>query len=334
LRRNSNAPGLALDVVVDGRYAYVVQGADGPAGALWGRLSVVDVSNPKTPSVVGFYKPNYIATDIVVIDSIAYLTDGRCEFGAAACWGGLHILDVSVPTSPVQIGVYNLDDIQAESPMNQSWYASSVAVMGSHAYITGGPYYDSQPEDECGLRIVDISKLSKPTVVGAIRCADIDVAWKGQSILVRDAYAYIAAGDAGWRIVSVSNWSSPAQIGYFDGLGKAWDVALGDDCAYVAADGAGLQIVDVSEPTAPSQIASVETPGRAVGVTVADSYAYVAAGEGGLRIIDVSDPANPIEVGFYDTPGWVAGAAVANDYVYVADAKTGLFVLRIILSRN
>ncbi len=129
--------GLAWRVAVAGKYAYVLQGADGPMGMFWGRLSVVDVSNPKAPSEVGSYKPDWIATDVVVISHTAYLTDGQCEFGAASCWGGLHILDVSKPSAPARIGIYKLDDIQSENPigLGRTWFASGVVVTNGAAPI-------------------------------------------------------------------------------------------------------------------------------------------------------------------------------------------------------
>lgn len=323
-----NAAGLANNVTVEGKYAYVVQGADGPAGTEWGRLSVVDVSTPTAPSLVGFYKPEVIATSVVVIGKIAYLTDGQCEFGIVTCWGNLYILDVSDPASPIRVGVYNLS-VQSESPMNRSWFASEVAVRGNYAYITGGPYY-SNPGEECGIRVVDISKAISPTVVGIMRCEEEDATWAGHSVVVQEKYAYIAAHDNGLRIVDISNPTSPTEVGHIKGIGKVWHVTVVSDYAYLAADDSGLQLVDIAKPTAPTLTATFKTAGPALRVCVANGYAYVAAREAGLRVIDVSNPTNPTEVAYYDTTGYVYGVAVANGYIYVADGEEGLLILRLL----
>ena len=324
--------GLAWRVAVAGKYAYVLQGADGPAGMFWGRLNVVDTSNPRALVVVGAYKPDWITTDIAVISHTAYLTDGQCEFGAAQCWGGLHILDVSKPSVPTQIGIYQLDDIQSENPigLGRSWFASGVVVTNNLAYVAGGPY--GLPEGECGLRIINVASSAKPKVIGKLYCKQ-DAGWSGQSIVVKGSFAYVAASEAGLRIVDISNSSAPIERGYLKEIGKAWNVAIEGHLAYVAADDAGLQIIDVSEPTAPRKISSLKTPGHAVSVTVADNYAYVAAADAGLRVIDVSDPSKPSEIGFYNTAGLVYGITLANGYIYVADAEQGLFVMRWTLPR-
>ena len=183
--------GLAQKIAVAGNYAFVLQGADGPAGSFWGRLSVVDLSDLKALAPVGFYEPRWIPSDIVVISHTAYLTDGQCELGAAACWGGLHIVDVTTPSAPTQVGIYNLDDIQSENSigLGRSWFASGVAVTNNLAYITGGPFY--LPEGECGLRIVDVANRAEPKVIGKLRC-EKGAAWSGSSLVVQNDFAYIA----------------------------------------------------------------------------------------------------------------------------------------------
>ena len=323
-----NFPGLASGVVVKDKYAYVVQGADGPVGTLWGRLSIIDVSTPQHPSMVGFYQPDHIATDVVVISDTAYLTDARCEFGAAACWGGLHILDVTTPMSPTRAGFYDLDDIQAQFEINRLWYGGGVAVANNYAYITGGPFYEPQLGDDYGLRIVDVSEITEPIVVGTMQCTNEDaICWKGNAVVLQDNYVYIAAQDAGLRIVDVSNVLSPTEVSYVERLGTVWDVAVEGEYAYVAGN-TGFHIVDISDPTTPLHIISLCISKPVLGVIVSNGYAYIATSEVGLRIIDVSVPTNPVQVGFYNTSGWTSGVTLADGYIYVADDEKGLLILR------
>ncbi|MCP4535598.1 MAG: hypothetical protein GY832_00455 [Chloroflexi bacterium] len=320
-----NAHGLATDVIVEGKYAYVVQGADGPMGTEWGRLSVVDISTPSAPSLVGFYTPEVIATNIVVVNKVAYLTDGQCEFGMATCWGNLYILDVSDPTSLAQVGVYGLNNMQSEFPTNRSWFASGVAVSGDYAYVTGGPYHSNSGE-ECGMSVVDISNAISPTIAGVMRCGD--VAWEGQSITLQENYAYIAADDDGLRIIDISNPSGPKEVSHIEGIGKIWDVQVMGSYAYLAADDSGLQIVDITNPSALNLIATFKTAGRALRAYIANGYVYIAASDAGLRVIDISNPNNPTEVAYYDTTGYVYSVSVVNGYIYVADGKEGLLILQ------
>ncbi len=320
--------GLALRVAIADHYAFVLQGADGPMGMFWGRLNVLELSNPIAPSPVGLYQPDWIPSDIVVISHTVYLTDGQCELGAAACWGGLHILDVSTPSAPTQVGAYKLDDIQSDSSigLGRSWFASGVVVTNNLAYITGGPYYLA--EGDCGLRIVDVSKSTEPKVIGKLRCKK-DKAWSGHSLVVQNDLAYIAAGQQGLHIVSVANPSSPTEVGHWGESKRLRDVKVEGHLAYLAVDDAGLQIVDVSKPTTPREVSSFKTPGSAWSLALAENYVYLAAADSGLRVIDISDPSKPTEIGFYQTSGSVYGVTVANGYIYMADTEEGLLIAQL-----
>jgi hypothetical protein len=196
------------------------------------------------------------------------------------------------------------------------------------------------------LAILKLTDPRMPELAGAVELpvksvSDIDMA---------AGYAYLAADEAGLRIVDVSDlthltevgvyqpplagfasWPGPTRSGpdtpsYLYAQG-ARSVAVetasdGRIYAYIAAQGAGLQIVDVSNPAAPTEVGFYETPGDAVGVAVANGYAYVAAFEAGLRIIDISQPATPTEVGSLVRPdeGWFLGVTAADHFVYLAEA--------------
>ena len=56
--------------------------------------------------------------------------------------GGLRIIDVSVPSSPTEVGFYD----------TRSW-ANSVYVSGPYAYVVDG---------DDGLRIIDVSMFTGP----------------------------------------------------------------------------------------------------------------------------------------------------------------------------
>jgi hypothetical protein len=323
------APGHAV-AVSDG-YAYIAEGEDGPVGLEWGSLGVVDVSQPISPAVVGSYDTCRIATDIVVAGNIAYVTDGECEFGAAACWGDMRIMDVSNPAIPTQLGIYSLTDIEAEWPVNRSWFGSGVAVLGDYAYVTGGTYYSPQPGGEHGLRVMDVSNPITPTTVGVMKAEADVVPWAGHGVTVVGHYAYVAAGDSGLRVIDVSDPTSPIEVGFCEVPGMVQDVEVVGGYAYVAASSADLRVIDVSDPTAPAEVGSYGATGSAWDVAVSGSHVYIAA-DMGLRVVDVSDPAFPTEVGFYDT-GHAEGVAVADGYVYVVGSG-GLFILKVVSFRE
>jgi len=315
-------------VAVQRDYAYIGEG---------GALTILDVSNPAAPSVMGKTVPfPEVVQDVYVSGDYAYVAAGE---------GGLRVVDVSTPTNPTEVGCYDTPG-----------YANSVAVSGSYAYVadwyaglrvvdvsdpahptevgsydtpgsargvvvSGGYAYvggcGMAPDYDGWLQVVDVSDPVHPTEIGAC-----DTPGYAQDVAVAGGYAYVADGSAGLRVVDVSDPARPTEIGFYDTPGSASGVYVSGDIAYVVGYD-GLWVVDVSDPSHPTELGSYDTPGSASGVYVSGDYAYVADSWGGLRVVDVSDPVHPTEIGYYDTPGWVWDVYVSGDYAYV----TGLLVL-------
>ncbi len=189
-----------------------------------------------------------------------------------------------------------------------------VAVSGSYAYIGSG----------YKLTILNISNPAALSVAGKTNSNWAD---EVLGIGVRGSYAYVATGNEGLRVVDVSNPTSPAEVGFYNTPGYAWDVAIDGNFAYVADGEYGLQIVDVTTAYAPQLKANLKLPGVAMDVVVAGTYAYVADETEGLRIVNIADPTYPVETGFVKTHGRAVGLAVAENYVFLAADTAGLRIL-------
>ncbi len=311
--------GSAWDVTVAGGYAYVPQGVHGPVGLTWGGLSIVDVSDPGSPNPVSFTNTAYIGLDVAVAEPYAYLVHGDCRFGQATCWGGLQVVDVSVPAAPCTVGDYDL------GVPGVYWVAQGVEVAGSLAYVVGGPY-GGRASDGFGLRVVDVSDPFSPTLVGLLQ-SGLEGWWSGWDIAVAGRYAYLTAGRAGLHVVDISNPAAPVEVAAYATLGLAHSLALAEGRAYVAVDEDGLWVFDVADPTVPVLLGSHDTPGYACDVAVEGGMAYVADGSAGLRVIDVSDPAHMHEVGYFRLAWGATAVSVVDGYVYLAG--DGLTILRV-----
>jgi hypothetical protein len=318
--------GFSWAVAVQGDYAYV---GEGP------RLTVLNISNPGFPQVVGKTAPlPDIVAGVAVVGSYACIADD---------YGGLRVVDVSDPARLTQVGFYDtpgqardvalvgtyayvadgtsglrvVDVSDPAHPSEVGFYstqgtASGVAVAGTYAYVA---------DHRSGLRVVDVSDPAHPIEVGFH-----DTPGQALDVALAGGYAYVADEDGGLRVVDVSDPAHPSEVGFYARLGwRAYGVAVEGPYAYVAFE-AGLQVVDVSDPAHPGEVGFLDTL-SAVDVALFEEYAYVADGSGGLRVGDVSDPAHPNEVGFYDTPGSAYGVAVAEGYAYVADGAHGLRVV-------
>ncbi len=285
------------------------------------------------PVEVGFsYTPGGPARGVAVSGEYAYVADE--DFG-------LHIIDVSDPAHPAEVGFYDtpgddfdvaisggyayvadglsglrvIDVSDPAHPAEVGFYdtpgdAFDVAISGGYAYVA---------DRGAGLRIIDVSDPAHPAEVGFY-----DTPNQAQGVAVSGGYAYVAVRQAGLRVIDISDPAHPAEVGYYYTPGYAWGVAVSSGYAYVADGLSGLRVIDVSDPAHPAEVGFYNTPGQAYSVAISGGYAYVADGEAGLRVIDVSDPAHPAEVGFYDTPDLALGVAVSGGYAYVADGLSGL----------
>src|SRR5262245_51561269 len=146
--------------------------------------------------------------------------------------------------------------------------------------------------------------------------------------------AYLAAGDAGFRVIDLTNWANP-KIGECNTRGYALRVAVAGNYAYVAEgprytgsnySGGGLEVIDISDPANPQRIGE-ETNGIALRVAVSGNFACIVSETNGF-VIDISDPANPHRVGNFITASDANLTAVGN-FVYMADHEAGLQIIDI-----
>jgi len=167
-----------------------------------------------------------------------------------------------------------------------------------------------------------------PSPGGGAVVAELELPGVIEDIAVAGGRAYVAASDAGLRIVDVSTPSAPVELGGLD-TEVALGVAVSGNLAYVADSFAGVRIVDVANPAAPAQIARYNPPGYdgALKVAVAGTVAYLAVGNAGLVVLDVANPYVPAPLATYDTPGIVWSVALSGGRAFVATGGEGLRII-------
>jgi len=118
--------GSTYAVAVQGDYAYIGVGP---------RLVILDISTPRSPSVIGQTDvlPD-IVQDVVVADGYAYIADGS---------SGLRIIDISDPAAPNEVGYYDT-----------LGNARDVAVAGDYAYVA---------DEDGGLALVAFTEMAVST---------------------------------------------------------------------------------------------------------------------------------------------------------------------------
>jgi len=372
-----------IRVRVDGHYAYVTTADDenpNPTQPKWRpRLRIFDVSDPAEPVVVSQTDIGEYVAALEVLNDRAYLlfdsklavfdvrdpkaptqlssvrlpywgTDGLCvseDHAYTGGWGGVAIVDLRQPGTPVVRGQYDTLD-----------RVSDLSVNGHYVYAAEGWE---------GVEVFDVSNAAQPLSIG-----HSSTLGKAVGIEVAGDYAYVAESGGGLGIFGLAreNVTLVEQPGDLT-------VAAGDTATFtVRAYGEGPlryqwypgESGDRSRPVAgansptfttppltaaaaywvqvraatgrsdsrtarvaivppmsvellslwPGEARGPSTAGFAVDVAVSGQHAFLADGEGGLRIIDVGDPAQPKSVGVHGRN--VRGVAVSGQFVYlVAD---------------
>ena len=104
-----------------------------------------------------------------------------------------------------------------------------MAVQGRYAYVGVGPR----------LVVVDVGDPTRPVAVGGTGLLPDAV----MGVAVSGAYAYVADGSGGLRVVDVSDPASPREVGSYGTPLYAYGVAVSGAYAYVADGSGGLVIL-------------------------------------------------------------------------------------------
>jgi hypothetical protein len=217
----------------------------------------------------------------------------------------LHIVDISDPTSPAQVGRWQIDD--------ENRTLHDVIVQDGLAYLS---YWDH------GLVILDVGA----GVAGGTPTEPVEVS--------RHAYR------TRWGAETYGNTHHAIPYGDYVFVG---DEIFGcSEC--VNGPRGHVHVIDVSDLENPEEVAWYRVPeAGAHNQWVEDGKLYVAYYQGGLRVVDVTGElrgdlyAQDREIGWYMTgssEGFVPNSTMSwgpqphDGLIYVADMNSGLWILR------
>ncbi|MCA9759826.1 MAG: hypothetical protein KDA27_28775, partial [Candidatus Eisenbacteria bacterium] len=218
-----DTPWVSFAVDMDETHAFVADGLSG--------LRVIDITNPSAPFETGHLTNADWMYDVAVEGNIAVVANGNIGTG---------VIDVSDPAAPVLRAQFdsNLPCGASTEPA----YVQGVDIQGSLVFAA---------EEDCGLRILDISDPGNPVTVGTL-----DTPGGAIKVVVEGGIAYLA-DNPGLKIIDVSNPSNPFLRSAVGGV--CLDVAVADGYAYMAGDAQGIKVVDVHDPDAPVVVGSYDT---------------------------------------------------------------------------
>jgi hypothetical protein len=168
-------------VTIANQRAYVVTMGYTSYGRLaFNTLTIVNVSNPAQPTIIGTWTAPYEGlTDVWVEGDLAYVT-----FYSMQPSTGLLILDVSNAAQPRLLGVIGRLWHYEDPALNNT--ASSVNVAGRLAYVA---------QNRSGVHVIDVSDPGVPTEVGWHNTPG-----EAYTVVASGTLAYVAEGSKGLSI--------------------------------------------------------------------------------------------------------------------------------------
>jgi hypothetical protein len=295
-------------VAVSGDHAYLEVG---------GRLEVIDIHDPRSPTRVGLNDngwgsssalavgenyaymagyageavqvflvsdpadPRWVAT--IPVGAYSLATAGKYVY--LATWEGLEIWNVATPIQPERVRAIAIPG-----------GARGVALAGGHALLACEGVFENGRYEGAGLRIVDVADPARPRPLGEYSTGE-----RAKAVAVVGHRAFLAT-DSGLVVIDFSDPAQPQRLGsYESGLVPAILAVEGNTCYFASGLfgwshtplGAILDLLDISEPAIPQLRSRFADPPGAADVAVSGRYSYVADGLAGLRVIDISQPAHP-----------------------------------------
>jgi hypothetical protein len=255
-------------------------------------LEVIGIGDLSSPVVDTNFLAAGSAEDVTVDGHLAYVE------GVSL---GMTILDVSSPSSPVELG--HVDS-------TRGMIAQTVAARDSFAYMC----WQTHP----WLKVVDVSNPANP-----VKAASCDLFNPPVDMALGNSFLYVAE-DSKFEIVEVARPRQPAVIGSCGLSGNANGLFLLDTLALVAKG--TIVLLNVAAPTAPVTLSQI--PHGAYGVVARDTFVYVPFAYDTLFVYSVADPLQPRVLGYAPAGVWPWDVALGDSAAFVS-TSTGVDVFEL-----
>ncbi len=301
---NINEKAKFSDIYADGNIA--VQGSYNCRGAF-----IYDISNPDAPVLASWYNPgaNQQFLEAIVIGNRGY-------FGSGSGGGGVHIVDLTNPYSPVLLGIVDATRGNAYNSVHEML----VFRQNGADYLLEN--FNSLTTTKI-LKVINVSNPANPVFVRDLNPTEAQ--W---------VHAFHIRGNrlftSGWgngsnrgrtEIYDISNIAAqaPTLLGYVEdttsttagnSMHSSWTSEDGNylySCRETSNGNADLRTYNISDPAQPLLVNRLGMNDLALNATsphnpvVLGNFLYVAWYEAGLQIFDISNPAAPRRAGQYDS---------------------------------
>ncbi|MGE5352176.1 MAG: T9SS type A sorting domain-containing protein [Acidobacteriota bacterium] len=200
-------------------------------------LYVLNVKNKTAPVIVGHYdfNHNYDPIDILVNDSIAYITSGNINSYYRK--GGFHALNIKNPSNIFE---------ESRIDLVGDWSAigAKITLNGNYAYVTSNTDVGDY---------VTVADISNPRSVKEVLKKSVDDAY---ALALKEKRLFVTTEHKGLISFDLSNPASLIEGASFKTAGSTGNVVRKGDFLYVANSMGGLKVLDISKPSAPTEVFS------------------------------------------------------------------------------
>jgi uncharacterized repeat protein (TIGR01451 family) len=297
-------------------------------------FSVIDISDPMSPTVMGTYLGEsgdtvYDLPRLIGVsgDTAIMATVWRPDNYTPSQPAKLVLVDASDPSDIVRRGEYAFMIGDQNEPRVDLYSAAS---NGDYIYVTDDSYdstLDSlalgNPEDYTSLLTFDISDLDDPQLVARYDQAQPS---RYRHLTLVDDQLYINDYNYGLRVFDVTSPTAPSPAGGTVTAAEGHNGWVSDDGdhAYVSQTfGGSIHTIDIQDPANPSKEGIYwdgewnerkRLQGRG-------SYLYVPT-NASISILDVASPTLPVEVGEFPSVYHFSTLGLFGDHAYVLTAES------------
>jgi hypothetical protein len=240
------------------------------------RLAFIDAVDPDHPAVVGSFPfpDGWTVNRVTAREWLAWVPETN----------GLHVIDFSDPTAPIEIGSFAVAAVK------------DVVLNGARAYLLAGE----------AILVLDISNPALPVLVRTVAISDsadehLSIAGNGARLAAWGGWTYGHHGGSEADLYSLADPDRPVPRSNF--WYEDWgidDIEFAGDRAYISE-----LVYDVSDLANPVYLGDLSSLvwGYDMARTPDPNLLYVADPQRGLELVDASDPANPTIAAHIDLPG-------------------------------
>ncbi|RMG77947.1 MAG: choice-of-anchor B family protein [Bacteroidetes bacterium] len=225
------------EITVIGDHAYVVTDATGVGHA----MQVIDLGFlPDSVHLVTSYDATFTKGHIIQKD--IHSEAPYVYVCGTSTTQGVHIMDVSDPANPVEVGVYQ-----------PGYYIHDCHVRGDRLFAAA--FYEGK------MDIVDISDKSNPVLLSSLVYGGSNT---HSSSLTEDGKYLIIADEKDGnpaRIWNIEDLSNPFEVAQYTGNPQSLvhNPYVRGDFAFISHNTEGLRVLDIADPTLPVEVGFYDT---------------------------------------------------------------------------